>query len=33
MAFSIEFLTKKMEKVKIADGIFFGNDLSYGEIF
>ena len=33
MAFSIEFLTKKMEKVKIADDIFLGNDLSYGEIY
>ena len=33
MAFSIEFLTEKMEKVKIADDIFLGNDLSYGENF
>ena len=33
MACSIEFLTKKMEKVKIEDVIFLGNDLSYGEKF
>ena len=33
MACSIEFLTEKMEEVKIADHIFLGNDLSYEENF
>ena len=33
MACSIEFLTEKMEEVKIADDIFLGNDLSYEENF
>ena len=33
MACSIEFLTKKMEKIKITDDIFLGNDLSYKEKF
>ena len=31
MACSIEFLTEKMEEIKITDDIFFGNDLSYEE--
>ena len=31
MACSIEFLTEKMEEVKIADDISLGNDLSYEE--
>ena len=31
MACCIEFLTEKMEEVKIADNIFLGNDLSYEE--
>ena len=31
MACSMEFLTEKMEEVKIADDIFLGNDLSYEE--
>ena len=33
MACSIEFLTEKMKEIKIADGIFPGNDLSYEENF
>ena len=33
MACSVEFLTKKMEEIKIADDIFLGNDLSYEEDF
>ena len=33
MACNIEFLTEKMEEVKIADDIFLGNDLSYEENF
>ena len=33
MACSIEFLTEKMEEVKIADDILLGNDLSYEENF
>ena len=33
MACSIEFLTEKMEEIKITDGIFLGNDLSYEENF
>ena len=33
MACSIEFLTEKMEDIKITDGIFLGNDLSYEENF
>ena len=33
MACSMEFLTEKMEEVKIADDIFLGNDLSYEENF
>ena len=33
MACSIEFLTEKMEEIKITDDIFFGNDLSYEENF
>ena len=33
MACSIEFLTKKMEEIKITDDIFLGNGLSYEEIF
>ena len=33
MACSIEFLTEKMEEIKITDGIFLGNDLSYEEKF
>ena len=33
MACSIEFLTEKMEQIKITDGIFLGNYLSYEEKF
>ena len=33
MACSIEFLTKKMEEIKITDDIFLGNDLFYEENF
>ena len=33
MACRIEFLTEKMEEIKITDGIFLGNDLSYEENF
>ena len=33
MACSIEFLTKKMEEIKITDDIFLGNGLPYEEIF
>ena len=33
MACSIEFLTKKMEEIKITGDIFLGNGLSYEEIF
>ena len=33
MAFSVEFLTKKMEDIKITDDIFLRNDLSYEENF
>ena len=33
MACSIEFLTEKMEEIKITDDIFLGNDLSYEENF
>ena len=33
MACSIEFLTKNMEEIKIADDIFLGNYLSYEEKF
>ena len=33
MACSIEFLTKKMEEVKIADDVFLGNDLPDEENF
>ena len=33
MVCSIEFLTEKMEEVKIADEIFLGNDLFYEENF
>ena len=29
MACSIEFLTKKMEEIKITDDIFLGNYLSF----
>ena len=29
MACSREFLTKKLEEIKISDDIFLGNDLSY----
>ena len=29
MACSGEFLTKKLEEIKISDDIFLGNDLSY----
>ena len=31
MACSIEFLTEKMEEIKITSDIFLGNDLSYEE--
>ena len=30
---SVEFLTKKMEDIKITDDIFLGNNLSYEENF
>ena len=33
MACSVEFLTKKLEEIKISDDIFLGNDLSYEEMF
>ena len=33
MACNIEFLTKKMEKIKITDDNFLGNELSYKEKF
>ena len=33
MACSIEFLTEKVEEIKITDDIFLGNDLSYEENF
>ena len=33
MACGIEFLTEKMEEIKITDDIFLGNDLSYEENF
>ena len=33
MACSVDFLTKKLEEIKITDDIFFGNDLSYEEKF
>ena len=33
MGCSIKFLTEKMEEIKITDGIFLGNDLSYEENF
>ena len=28
MACSVDFLTKKLEEVKISDDVFLGNDLS-----
>ena len=31
MACSVDFLTKKLEEIKISDDIFLGNDLSYDE--
>ena len=31
MACSVDFLTKKLEEIKISDDIFLGNDLSYEE--
>ena len=33
MAWSIDFLTKKLEEIKISDDISLGNDLSYEEKF
>ena len=33
MACSIEFLTEKIEEIKITDEFFLGNDLSYEENF
>ena len=33
MASSIEYLTEKMEEIKIINDIFLGNDLSYEENF
>ena len=33
MACSVDFLTKKLEEIKISDDIFLGNDLSYEEKF
>ena len=29
MACSIDFLTKKMEEIKLNDNVFLGNDLSF----
>ena len=31
MACSVDFLSKKLEEIKISDDIFLGNDLSYEE--
>ena len=28
MACSVDFLTKKLEEIKISDDVFLGNDLS-----
>ena len=33
MAWNVDFLTKKLEEIKISDYIFLGNDLSYEETF
>ena len=33
MACNVDFLTKKLEEIKISDDIFLGNDLSYEETF
>ena len=33
MAHSVDFLTKKLEEIKIADDIFWGKDLSYKQNF
>ena len=33
MTWNVDFLTKKLEEIKITDDIFFGNDLSYEEKF
>ena len=33
MGCSLEFLTKKLEEIKISDDIFLGNELSYEEKF
>ena len=33
MACSVDFLSKKLEEIKISDDIFLGNDLSYKEKF
>ena len=33
MVCSIDFLTKKLEEIKISDDVFLGNELSYEEKF
>ena len=33
MACSVNFLTKKLEEIKISDDVFLGNDLYYEEKF
>ena len=33
MACSVDFLTKKLEEIKISEDIFLGKDLSYEEKF
>ena len=33
MACSVDFLTKKLEEIKISDDVFLGNDLSYENKF
>ena len=33
MASSLDFLTKKLEEIKISDDVFLGNDLSYENKF
>ena len=33
MACSVDFLTKKLEEIKISDNVFLGNDLSYENKF
>ena len=33
MVCSVDFLTKKLEEIKISDDVFLGNELSYEEKF